>query len=103
MSVQISLDVYPARVTLASGAVVDRARVFIANGDLLVYIMNNGTPTEYYKRAVISTEGSSPMSGINVQVEDGIVAVKKAGGCGCGSRLKTYNPWPGETRALVAL
>lgn len=93
---------YPARVTLPSGAELDQARLFVADGEVLVYVASGGLPRLFFQRPLLSSEGS-PISGMNLQVEDGIVRVRRGGGCGCGHPLKRFNPWPGERRQLVSL
>lgn len=103
MVVRVQLDVYPAKVTLPSGAVLNRARAIIADNRLLVYVANNGVPHLQFERDISSIEGSSPINGVRVLVEDGVVELRKAGGCGCGSRLKSYNPFRGQTVARVTL
>lgn len=108
-TVAVSLDVYPARVMLPDGAVITKVKALIADGELILYIMQNGSPFEYFRRKVASVEGRSPTAGYQVHLvgDDGgaeeTVTVAKFGGCGCGDKLKNYNPWPGTRRARAAL
>lgn len=102
VGVQIALDFFPARVTLPSGAELGPVRVYVADGEVLVYNMVDGTPHLHFKRELLSSEGNT-LRGLNLLVADGTVAVVKDRGCGCGHPLKRFNPWPGERRHLVAL
>lgn len=102
MSVEIALDAFPARVTLPSGSEIGPVRVYVADGRVLVYTVTDGVPNLYFDRELISSEGSM-LRGLNLQVADGTVVVRKDRGCGCGHPLKRFNPWPNERRHLVAL
>jgi len=103
VSIQISLDAFPAKVTLPSGAELSPVRAYLVDGRVEIYHVVGGTVDLYYSRDVRSIDGRSVLSGINVLVDDGEVRIKKASGCGCGHPLKSYNPWPGESRTLVRL
>lgn len=108
-TVAVSLDVYPARVVLPDGAVITKVKAMIADGELILFVMQDGSPFEYYRRKVASVQGNSPVRGYQVYLiaDDGgeqpVVGVTKSGGCGCGDKLKNYNPWPGTRRARAAL
>lgn len=102
MGVEIALDAFPARVTLPSGAELGPVRVYVADGQVLVYTVTDGTPNLYFERKLLSSEGSM-LRGLHLQVADGEVVVTKDRGCGCGHPLKRFNPWPNERRHLVSL
>lgn len=99
---EIALDAFPARVTLPSGAELGPVRVYVADGRVLVYTTVDGKPQLYFERELLSSEGSI-LRGLNLQVADGVVVVRKDRGCGCGHPLKRYNPWPDQRRHLVPL
>lgn len=102
MGVQVALDMFPARVTLPSGATLRTARVFVANGRVQVYTNDNGRAKLYYDRELLSSSGNTARS-LDLQVADGSVKVARTTGCGCGNPLKRFNPWPGEARQIVPL
>ena len=102
VGVAIGLDLFPAQVTLPDGTQMYPARVWIADGELLVYIVANGVPVEYYRSAYISLEGTR-IAGLSIDTADGMVTARKKQGCGCGNPLKSFNPWPNERRELVRL
>jgi len=100
--VQIALDVFPAKVTLPSGAMLDTARVYVADGDVLVYTAGLDEPALMLRRPLVGHEGNLK-SGMSLQVEDGVVSVTRSKGCGCGHPLRWFNPWRGEQRQVVAM
>lgn len=100
--VSIALDVFPARVTLPSGAEFDTARVYVADERVLVYTASVGDPVLTFSRPLLASEGNV-RSGVSLQVEDGVVQVVRSRGCGCGHPLRRFNPWRGERRTLVPL
>ena len=102
-TVAIAIDVYPSKVTLPDGAEMTRVRTIVADGKLRMYVAQNGDPFLYLERDVQEIVGKSPIRGITLVTADGDVNVKKFGGCGCGDKLKTWNPFPGMVRSRVAL
>ena len=101
-SVAIALDVYPAKVTLPDGSEITKVRAIIADAKLKLYVAQNGEPHLYYERDVQQIEGRSPIRGYTITIAEGEVGVRKFGGCGCGDKLKTFNPFQGMTRVRVA-
>lgn len=102
-SVAIALDVYPAKVTLPDGAEMTKVRAIVADGKIKMFVTQNGEPHLYYERDVQQIEGKSPIRGVTLTTAEGEITIKKFGGCGCGDKLKTYNPFPGMIRTRVAL
>lgn len=100
--VRIALDSFPAKVTLPSGAELDTARVYVADGDVLVYVAGLEEPALMLRQPLISHEGNL-RSGMSLHVEDGVVQVTQSKGCGCGHPLRRFNPWRGEQRQVVAM
>ena len=100
--VAIALDVYPAKVTLPDGSEINKVRAIVADGKLKLYVAQNGEPHLYYERDAQQIEGKSPIRGYKITIADGEVGIRKFGGCGCGDKLKTYNPFQGMTRVRVA-
>lgn len=102
MGVRIALDMFPADITLPSGAQLTPARICIVNDTVQVYVVQNGECKLYYERELVSS-GGNHRRGFELQVAEGMVTAVKAGGCGCNHPLKVFNPWPGERRELAAL
>lgn len=100
--ITVDLDYFPAKVTLPSGAVFKVARVYVANGEVIVYTASNGKVTEIFRRSLQSVEGDR-RRGFLFLVEGGTMKVVKAAGCGCNSPLKRYNPWSGVRRMAGSL
>ena len=98
--VEIELDVFPARVRLSHGGTVEPVRALIAEGDLVVWSASGGGPHEVHRSKVLSYEGGRS-SGYSVLTDQGQVVVTRAGGCGCGNALKSFNPFPGRRRVAV--
>lgn len=97
--VRVSLDMFPADVTLADGTLLRSARIFVADDRVLVYTRVGGTPKLTYEADVVSMV-SSPRNAA-VVTEDGTVQAHARQGCGCGNPLKRFNPWPDQRRVRV--
>ena len=101
--VEVAFDMYPARV--ASGdRVWTKARAAVVreeDGDtLMVWTKTGGKIASVMTASVASHEGS-PDRALVLGTDSGSVTVSKGGGCGCGSPLRSYNPWPGRRRKVV--
>lgn len=103
VGVAISLDFFPARVTLPSGVELGPCRLFIADGRVQVFILRNGQPELYFDEPLVAQAKGSTATGYDLAVESGEVRVVNDGGCGCGNPLRRFNPWPGVPRQLVRL
>ena len=101
-SVTVDLDFFPARVTLPSGGVLKIARLYVANGEVIVFTNQGSNIKEFFRRKLVSVEGNR-RRGYSLMTEMGEVKVTKAPGCGCSNPLKRYNPWPGVRRLAGAL
>lgn len=98
---QVRLDVFPAKVTVAS-TTYSNVRAVIADGQLQLYILTAGGVNTIYDMPALAVEGSVH-TGVVVTTVDGDIWVEQDGGCGCGSQLKIANLWPGRQRVMVAL
>ena len=101
-SITVDLDFYPANVTLPSGGRFKISRLFVANGEVIVYANEGDGITEVFRRGLLSAEGHR-RRGYNLQTETGMVKVVESAGCGCSDPLKRYNPWPGVHRRMGSL
>lgn len=108
---RMTLDVFPALVWLAppgslselsllstSGKSpegtrkLDRCRVVVMNNSLMIAIDSPEGPKLVFKEAVVSRQTEGQMN--RVKTETGkIIAFSKDHNCGCGSRLRTWNPY----------
>lgn len=100
--IAVALDYFPARVELPNGTTVNEARVLIADARVLVYVNEGGTPKVYFDEPLLSSSGSA-VRGYDLQTESGVTIVKKATGCGCGNPLRSFNPFPGQSRVRVPM
>lgn len=101
-SITVDLDFYPANVTLPSGGVFKAARLYVADGEVIVFSNEGQGITEVFRRGLLSAEGHR-RRGYSLQTETGMVKVVKASGCGCNSPLKRFNPWPGVRRRMGSI
>jgi hypothetical protein len=120
MTVALRADLFPTTLTITSNddlsAVLDRARIIITAGDpdwIFVYRDAVNGPELVFSEIALSydpppiprskREALAPMFTIHrVETPTSSILFLKNGGCGCGSRLKSFNPLP-TIRALGAL
>jgi hypothetical protein len=92
-------DVHPATVTLPYGTEHRRARAVLTRERLYVYVEENRAPTLAWSAPytrdglVLPPAGASAGKAWRVPVDEGTVLVQPAGGCGCGSVLKLWQPF----------
>lgn len=102
-SVQIIDSKFPCRVNTSLRGVTDNIRAYIVRmpdpGDHLDFALamfDGGTgdgPTLYLVDYVTTIATLTP-SVVRLELESlGFAGYEINGGCGCGSRLKSYNPW----------
>lgn len=99
--IRVELDVFPADVRLPTGVAFHDVRVTVT--DLGLDIWQAGSPepvNRYHRDRVFSLEGAFA-SGYGIQIEDGVVTVKRSRSCSCGSSLKYYQLWPGRRTVAV--
>lgn len=101
---QIVLDHFPAIARTPDGRKYDLARVVVWNDRVVVWVLPNNTsqPVVAYEAAALSASGTR-ISGFSILTADGEVRSEKARGCGCGNRLKTFDPYAGATRMSVSV
>lgn len=99
----ILLDHFPAVVETPDGAKFQLARVTVYDGKVQVWALPKTTsaPTVVYERTALSIEGTR-IAGFSILTPDGVVTSGKARGCGCGSPLKSFDPYNGATRMRVS-
>jgi hypothetical protein len=100
----VSIDAFPARVTLPDGRLMSAIRVIESEGKILVYAEPANRAEEpplVWSSDLVSIEGSNG-SGWTALTVDGVVNFRVEGGCGCGSRLKNWVPFPNYSFAPMA-
>jgi hypothetical protein len=91
--------VWPARVVLPSGDVVDGAKVWIRAGRVMVYAERGRQPYRRYEGAITGAVGSHTLSHasnrhrkVTLDVYGARLVVEGTSGCGCHSQLAHYTP-----------
>lgn len=90
----IRLDLFPAEV-LVSGERYTPSRCIVTDDAVHVYMDATGGPAEVYTARMDDFSGRRTI-GYSVTTADGEeIAIARAKGCGCGSRLRGFNPFLG--------
>ncbi|MEV1294464.1 hypothetical protein [Pseudonocardia sp. NPDC049635] len=102
MTTAVIADRYPADVTCPDGTVLRNARAILTRGEvgeparLWLYTDRRPDPDLYGAPTVVLTEtrvphGRSPWT---VTTDTGRFQIARGRGCGCGSVLRRWKPWP---------
>lgn len=108
MTVNVRADVYPTTVRVNGVTTYERVRVILVGGEPeRVFIYKDGAqgPELAFSSEATSydpphtpqrlREAFQPMFvTYTIKTPDITLTFEKAGGCGCGSRLKSFNPFP---------
>jgi hypothetical protein len=96
---------WPAAALLPDRSVMHRVRVYATNAGLLIYSRVPETATPEW--GALTPDWSSPIDwqatprpasaalpgqSYSIHTRDGLVVITHIGGCGCGTRLKTWRP-----------
>lgn len=94
----IRLDLFPAEIsTLVDDEYIlidNQSRVIVTNDSFYVFVEGEEGPmiaTEQY----LSDFTGKNVTGYTVTTEESTYFIKRAGHCGCGSRLRGFFPFPG--------
>jgi hypothetical protein len=100
----ILLDAFPTIGYTPDGGRYEPARTVVYNDIVQVWTVPMGTadPVVVYEAPALSVTGNR-LAGFEILTPDGIVRAINAGGCGCGSKLKTFDPFLGATRKIQRL
>lgn len=91
----VRVMVFPARVAFSDGTVHTDVKAVVTDDEMYLYGSNMHGVTIIYRGDLIDAERTE-RAGYNITLEGGITAsIMRDGGCGCGSRLRSYNPFPG--------
>ena len=91
-NVMVRTDVYPANVSFSFGTHnYPKARAIVTADSILVLVEGGTSTAVLYEARMedVTFDGRSA----TVTTEDGTVTISRAGGCGCGSRLRSYRPF----------
>lgn len=71
------------------------SRVFVTDDEIISYVDGNSGPEVFFQDRLEDFSGDA-VNGWTAQTSDGYtVNITRSTGCGCGSRLKGFNPFPG--------
>lgn len=97
---QIRADLFPARVTSPDGSVIfthDNARVIITEDSLFIFVDSPGGPALAVNARLDEITGDRKTGYTARYASPGgnpaVLQFSPSGGCGCGSRLRSFTPW----------
>lgn len=101
---RIALDQFPAIAYPPTGGKFEPARTVIVNDMVQVWVLDatSSEPKMVFEGQALSLEGNF-IAGFEVLTPDGVVKSNRAGGCGCGNKLKYFDPYGGATRQSVRM
>lgn len=97
--VSIELDFFPANVYTPEGSRFESVRLILADGYVQVYGATAAGIVKVYERPYQSWEGNR-IAGYSILTSEGNVVGNPAGGCGCGSPLRSFDPFSGMRRVV---
>ncbi len=90
----VRLDLFPAEVMVA-GTRYSPSRAIVTDDAIHVYMDATNGPAEVFTARMDDFQGRRTI-GYTVITDDGEqISVSRASGCGCGSRLRGFNPFAG--------
>ena len=90
----IRLDLFPAEVQ-GPNAPSTLTRVIVTDTEYHFFVDTPDGPTSGLSGALYDLEGRNT-TGYTITSDDGSrYLVRRSGGCGCGSRLRGFRPFPG--------
>lgn len=87
----VSLDLFPAEIYVNGEKLGHELKIIVTDAD--VYVFSDG-PTLIYSDEHTKFDGSTKL-GYTVETDADTLEVKRASGCGCGSRLRGFHPFLG--------
>lgn len=101
---QVTSDTFPANVTFPDGTTTERNRVITTPDRIMIYRDSSTGPTLAYDQPISDLTPSPqptrlrelynrPPNSATLSDGSGTVTWYRGAGCGCGSRLKTFNPF----------
>jgi hypothetical protein len=71
------------------------ARTIVTDDEVFVYVDGAQGPEVFFTDRLEDFEGNASDGWTVKTSEESSLTMTRSGGCGCGSRLKGYNPFPG--------
>lgn len=96
----VRLDLFPALLSGPDlpnpqlGGVLDSRRLIVTDQNVLVFSDSPTGPELTYNWVLVDITGNGTI-GWTVETEDQTFLVRRSPGCGCGSRLRGFFPYPG--------
>ena len=88
------IDLFPADITKPDGEVMGEVRVIVTNDRM--YVLDDMVEGPQVVLSEPLTEfGGSHKEGYTVATEEGTYAFSRSPKCGCGSRVRGVQPFPG--------
>ncbi len=91
-TVPVRTDVYPASTTFSFASnPYARTRAIVTADRVIVLVESSPNPAVLYEGRLEDFSGDRKQ--VVVTTADGTVTITRQGGCGCGSRLRSYRPF----------
>lgn len=100
---RVRVDVFPAHVALSTGEVFDRVRIIVTLDTVFVFKDSSAGPVVAFSERLASYDPGNPphrrtrsnpvRPALVTTDSDTVITFNRTGGCGCGSRLKSFNPF----------
>lgn len=90
--VQLRADVFPANVKFSFAKnPYNRSRAIVTADRVMVLVDGQRTPRLLYDGRLENVNGTSTQ--MVATTAEGEITIARAGGCGCGSRLRSFKPY----------
>lgn len=94
----INLDLFPAKIFRDSDLLYKDCRVIATDSHYYVFHEGSSGPETTSQGPLTAFSGGN-VSGWLLSTPEGILTVLKDANCGCGSRLRSFYPFPGVSQA----
>lgn len=91
----IRVDLFPASVIVDGVTAYEPTRAIITDDSVIVYRDSSTGPEVAYSARLDDFSGRANIGYTALTSEGNSVQINRARGCGCGSRLRGFNPFPG--------
>lgn len=96
----IRFNLFPLSIQVRNengDVVVDelKSRTVVTDDEVIVYVDSPEGPRPVYQERIDDFYGEAKL-GWTVEISNGdVMSIRRNTGCGCGSRLRGFNPFPG--------
>ena len=93
----LRLELFPAEVTDESSTKIDKTnlKAIVTDSYFLLYTDSPSGPSLYLQEDLVSFAGG-PTTGYQAVTPSHTYHIRRANGCGCGSRLRAFRPFRGK-------